>query len=112
MRSLVTPGAVAPPLSAPSFQGFTHTGPLPTMVEGSRPYTPYRVASSCAHFGLSSAAAVPMPVPATGLAAPGGGCTAPATFTRAIVVTIAATSATTRPTFLERPCMGAPRLTG
>ena len=43
MRSLVTPGAVAPPLSAPSFQGFTHTGPSPTMVEGSRPYTPKRV---------------------------------------------------------------------
>ena len=38
MRSLVTPGAVAPPLSAPAFHTFTHTGPPPTTVVSKRPY--------------------------------------------------------------------------
>src|SRR5436190_2471829 len=50
MRSLVTPGAVAPPLSSPAFHGFTQTGPPPTTVAvagGPRPTprarSPWRV---------------------------------------------------------------------
>src|SRR5262245_44297026 len=74
MRFRVTPGAVAPPLLAPSFHGFTQIGPPPTLVELNRPYTPY--CSPVWHFGFCSAAAVPMPDSGVGFAAPGGGCTA------------------------------------
>ena len=35
--SFVTPGDVAPPLSSPSFHGFTQIGPPPTLVPLKRP---------------------------------------------------------------------------
>ncbi len=101
--SLVTPCHVAPPLSAPSFHAFTHTGPPPTTVESKRPYPP-RSGSPCGdsfrHRGLSSAALVPMPEAATGGPAPFGlgSVAAPASVAVAMAgttsVLIAAQSAT------------------
>ena len=50
----VTPGVVAPPLSAPSFHGFTH---------GSHAwYTNFTRSSVLSHCGLFSAAGVPTPL--------------------------------------------------
>src|SRR5215470_8440552 len=74
MRSLVTPGVVAPPLLSPAFHGFTHAAPPPTTVVSKRPYGPY-FGSSWRQLGLSSAAGVPIPDAFTGGPAPSGRCT-------------------------------------
>ena len=54
-ESLVTPGAVAPPLFLPSVQGFTQNGPEPSSASDVRPFS---LQVSCA-----SAAFEPMPRP-------------------------------------------------